>query len=178
MNLLAQALDLTAAADIRDIRGPVEIPDPTPWLLYGAAAFAVLAVGAMVFLFLNRRRATPLRPPWEIALERLENVRQLMAPGRARDFAYALSEVLRAYIEDRYGLPTSPVTTEEFLQGLESSRVGPVAANREPLGRFLAQCDLGKFARWQLGEPEMEALYGTARNFIEATREKEEGSPS
>jgi hypothetical protein len=176
MTLLAEAL--AGAADIRDIRGPVEIPQPAPWLLYGAALLAVLAIGAVAFHFLRRRRADRRRPPWEIAFERLEGVRQLMEPGRARDFAYALSEVLRAYIEARYGLPTSPVTTEEFLQGLESSRVGPVAANREPLGRFLAQCDLGKFAKWQLGEPEMEALYGTARSFIEATREKEEGSPS
>ena len=90
--------------DIRDIRGPKFIAPP--WLLPAVVAGAILlALGAYGFWRRLRRRRRPrVLLPFEVALQRLEEMRALMQPGRAREFSIAVSDVVRRYIEERFGV--------------------------------------------------------------------------
>jgi hypothetical protein len=155
--------------DIHDIRGVISVPYPLMWLLYLVGG-VVLAV-ALYYLWKWLRR-TVIKPklPHEIALERLEAARALMNEGQVREYAFAVSEVIRNYIEQRFGERARRRTTEEFLSDLLRQTGTPLAEHRALLEDFLNHCDLPKFARWQLSVPEMESMHESARAFISNTR--------
>ena len=98
--------------DIRDIRGPKFIAPP--WLLPAAIAGAILLVSSAYgfWRWLRRRRQPRVLLPFEVALQRLEEMRALMQPGRAREFSIAVSDVVRRYIEERFGVTATHRTTE------------------------------------------------------------------
>lgn len=157
------------SGDIRDIRGVIPIPYPLLWVFYvlgGAALAAVLYFG---WEWLRRTVMKP-KLPHELALERLEAARALMNESQVREYAFAVSEVIRNYIEQRFGERARRRTTEEFLADLLKQTGTPLAEHRALLEDFLNHCDLPKFARWQLSTAEMESMYQSARSFITNTR--------
>jgi hypothetical protein len=104
--------------------------------------------------------------PSEIALQRLEEVRALMQPAAAGKFSVAVSDAVRRYIEDGFGVTATHRTTEEFLHGLLESPQAPLSPHRAPLSEFLQQCDLVKFAGMSLTVQNMESLHHSARAFV------------
>ena len=67
-------------------------------------------------------------------------------PEQITRFYSELADLLRYYIERRFAVPAPTRTTREFLDDLQQSAV--LETNqRELLDRFLARCDLVKFAR-------------------------------
>jgi len=163
-----------AVEDIRDIRGPKFIFPP--WLLPAVIAGAVLlAVGAWgLRRWLRRRRQPRALLPFEIALQRLEEMRALMQPAAAREFSIAVSDVVRRYIEERFGVTATHRTTEEFLHELLESSHAPLARHRAVLSEFLQQCDLVKFAGISLTLQNMESLHHSARAFVLETAKPDE----
>jgi Domain of unknown function (DUF4381) len=162
--------------DIRDIRGPKFIFPP--WLLPAVIAGTVLlAVGALgLWRWLRRRRRPRVLLPFEIALQRLEAVRALMQPDDAREFSIAVSDVVRRYIEERFGVTATHRTTEEFLHDLLDSSHAPLARHRALLSEFLQQCDLVKFAGMSLTLQNMESLHHSARAFVLETAKPDEAA--
>ena len=163
-----------AVEDIRDIRGPKFIFPP--WLLPAVIAGAVLlAFGAWgLWRRLRRRRRPRLLLPFEIALQRLEEMRALMQPDDAREFSIAVSDVVRRYIEERFGATATHRTTEEFLHDLLDSSHAPLARHRALLSEFLQACDLVKFAGMSLTLQNMESLHHSARAFVLETAKPDE----
>lgn len=155
--------------DIHDIGGVISTPYPLMWVfeVLGGIALAV----ALYFTWKWLRR-TVLKPklPHEIALERLEAARALMTESQVREYAFEVSEVIRNYIEQRFGERAKRRTTEEFLSDLLQQTGTPLAEHRLLLEDFLNHCDLPKFARWQLSVHEMESMHESARAFISNTR--------
>jgi hypothetical protein len=153
--------------DIRDIRGPKAV---TPaWPLPAAVAAAVLlALIAYGIWRIRRRRPRPLLP-FEIALQRLEDIRPLMVPPRAPEFSVAVSDIVRSYIEQRFDVTATRQTTEEFLRDIVDSADTPLARHRPVLGKFLQQCDFVKFGGASLSVPSMESLRQSARAFVSGT---------
>jgi hypothetical protein len=163
-----------AVEDIRDIRGPKFIFPP--WLLPALIAGAVLlAFGAFgLWRWLRRRRRPRVLLPFEIALQRLEEMRALMQPDDAREFSIAVSDVVRRYIEERFGVTATHRTTEEFLHDLLESSHAPLARHRALLSEFLQACDLVKFAGMSLTLQNMESLHHSARAFVLETAKPDE----
>ena len=104
--------------DIRDIRGPQFVAPA--WLLPAlVAGGAVLALGVYgVWRWQRHRRSLRTTLPFELALQRLEDLRALMQPQSAREFSIAVSDIVRSYIEQRFDLTATHRTTEEFLRDL------------------------------------------------------------
>lgn len=155
------------AAGLRDISGPIVIPNPWPAPLAVAGALILLAL--LVFAirsWLVRRRRAPT--PEARALGRLAEARRLLAAGLAREYGVAVSDAVRLYLEERFGARAAHRTTEEFLRDLAASEGAMLASRRPLLGRFLEHCDLAKFARAPLTEDEMEALHATALAIVRA----------
>jgi hypothetical protein len=151
--------------DIRDIRGPRHIPEPVNWAawLLGGAALAALGFAAWRWA---RRRALAAKLPYELALDRLEKVRALMRPESAREFSFAVSEIVRGYTEQRFHVWAARRTTEEFLRDLLTPSDALLGGHRTLLADFLHHCDLAKFARWILSHDEMETMYRSAHTFV------------
>lgn len=151
--------------DIRDIVGPVAVPDPWAHL----PLFLAVAAGiGLLFLAIRllRLRSARLATPEARAAARLEEARRLLDPASPREFGAAVSWAVRLYVEERFGARASERTTEEFLQGLADAMDSPLGARRPLLERFLQHCDLAKFARSALTRDEMEALFQSARELV------------
>jgi hypothetical protein len=158
------------AEDIRGIQGPVEIPVPPDWSPWGLVGLGVLALATAVWVIvrlMRRRAAARVLTARDRALAALEEARRLMDPVASRDYAYAVSDALREFIEVRFRLPSTRQTTEEFLRTIaeRGSALGPYRAT---LLEFLGLCDLGKFGKWALDEGSMEAMQGSALAVIKA----------
>jgi hypothetical protein len=160
--------------DIRDIRGPKYMFPP--WFLPAVIAGAVLlALGGWgLWRRLRRRRQPRVLLPFEVALQRLEEMRALMQPEDAREFSIAVSDVVRRYIEERFSVTATHRTTEEFLHDLLESSHAPLARHRALLSEFLQQCDLVKFAGMSLTLQNMESLHHSARAFVLETAKPDE----
>ena len=160
----------TVAGDIRDIRGVISIP--YEWLWAGYVLIGVAAAGLLyaAWRFLRRKAAAKAKLPFEIALEKLEAARSLMTVETVREYAFTVSEIIRVYIEQRFGEKAARRTTEEFLSDLLAQTGTPLAQHRALLEDFLNHCDLIKFARWGATDRELESMHESARAFILDTR--------
>ncbi len=162
----------------RDVKPPAEIPEPPSrwyaWVIGGFAGLGVLVV--IVVLLARRLRGRGPKEitvsPHEWAMDRLQALidEDLIGQGQVQEFYYRLNAILRQYIELRFGLMAPEMTTEEFLDALRTSdALRP--DHKESLERFLAACDLVKYARYEPGSDEVEQVFATARDFIEQTTE-------
>ncbi len=160
----------------RDITGTLTPPGkPLSPLAWAGIVGAVVAVAALLVLLivwlrrLARRPAPPILPEvWALrALARLEAA-GLIESGRAKQYYYSLSEIVRVYIERKFALAAPEMTTQEFLTTLARNRRAlPYDADR--LRDFLEACDLVKYAALAPRAIEAEQALGIARAFIDAT---------
>jgi len=166
----AAAPDADQAGDIHDIRGPISIPYQWLWAAYLVGGLIITSLLFALWRWFRGRVKIQSKLPHEIALDRLEAARALMTETQVREYAFAVSEIIRTYIEQRFGERAAHRTTEEFLSDLLHQTGTPLAAHRALLEDFLNHCDLPKFARWQLSVHEMESMHDSARTFILETR--------
>jgi len=162
------------AEDIHDIRGLISIPYEWFWAAYILGGIVVVAALYYAWQFFRRRSKAKAKLPHEIALEKLEAARALMSPDSVREYAFTVSEIIRVYIEQRFGEKAARRTTEEFLSDLVQQTGTPLAQHRALLEDFLNHCDLIKFARWGATGSELESMQESARTFILDTRPQPE----
>jgi len=120
-------------------------------LTYGAIGLvAGLALAYLVYRWRTRPRAAipppPPRPPWEVALERLDEVRHagLLEVARFQEYFDRVNDAVREYLGARYGFDGLESTTDEILSALKRASVDSIALPFV-LG-FCEECDLVKFA--------------------------------
>ena len=136
--------------ELRDIAPPVDVPlwNPEPRLLAGVAVVAFAVLGWALYRRWQRRPRPPVLPPDPLKVALAALARLAGEEGRAlsdRDFAAAVAEVLRRFLEGRHRLAAPRQTTEEFLETVERSNRFPQPV-RERLHLFLRRCDELKFA--------------------------------
>jgi hypothetical protein len=160
---------------LRDIKAVVAPPwNPRPWMV--GAATLLLLLGLGLWFWRRRRRkepAPPVQPPHEVALRALG---ALLQDERLRDpgsFAFDLSEVLRRYLEGRFGFLAWRMTTAEVLRSMPRE----LAAQRkveQAVREVLEASDRVKFARDVVTADELRAWADQVRDVVEATRPREE----
>jgi hypothetical protein len=137
------------------------------WATLGIVIGAILAY--LIWRKLNQPKPVPPppppRPPWEVALEELDEVRHagLLEVKRYSEYFDRTSDALRRYLGARFGFDGLESTTDEILASLKKQAGGfirfdtPQADGRPSFGpapgvsfdrvaRFLRECDLVKFA--------------------------------
>jgi len=165
-----------ASLDINDIAPPVKFP--FGWRNILIVIGCVAAAAAALLLWKRRRikeKITPKLPAHEIAYRKLEELlaRKLVEEKLYREFTAEVADILREYVEDRFGLKAPERTTEEFL--VEVSPALPVDAEKKDiLKKFLLHSDLVKFAALEPSVEDVERTFATCRDFIEATKAREE----
>jgi hypothetical protein len=160
----------------RDITGTLLPPlPPLPWWVRVLLGLGALAVVAGVYALYRVLRQRALRPPppilpevWALrALSALENTNWFDIE-RVREYYYRLTEVVRRYIELKFGLAAPEMTTEEFLVSLAHDGQGlPYETGR--LRVFLEACDFVKYAALQPTREDGQQVLRTARAFVQAT---------
>lgn len=197
--LLSPALKIT----IRSVLTPQDAPQnpreitgvlaPPPrrltlleWALIGAGAvIAALLVLLFVRAIIAWRRRPPLPiPADQAALAALDALQRqpLQTQAQMRSYHYALSEIVRQYIERAFGIAAPEMTTEEFLRSI--GRSTPARGSGAPLIQdatlltllvgadlrpFLEQCDLVKYAALAPSLDDAQRALSEARAFIQRT---------
>lgn len=160
------------ATQLRDIRGPVPLPEKKPWLLYGGAALALLVFSAALFIILKKKRKKPQAPaitPWDRALTDLKNAADLKT-GRPLQYTEQVSSILREYVESRFGCKITRQTSTEFLRTLEEQKNSSIpSAWHDSLKNCFQLCDLAKFAHRVPDPQDLEDMEQSIISFIEET---------
>ncbi|MBW7905984.1 MAG: hypothetical protein LC135_10640 [Phycisphaerae bacterium] len=160
----------------RDITGTIVPPrPPLPAWMVAALALAALAglgvigLGAWLVVRWLSRPPPPLTPE-QWALQELGRLASagLVAAGRPREHYYRMSEIVRTYIERRFGLAAPEMTTEEFMQSL-SDRRAALPFDRDSLAAYLAAIDLVKYAALAPAPADAEQAMQKAVAFIRGT---------
>jgi hypothetical protein len=160
----------------RDITGTLLPPKPplSPRALalrivLVSVALALVVTGIYLYIRWRHRPVPPVAPEvWALRqLAGLDNIDWADAEA-VRAFYYRLTEIVRAYIERRFGLAAPEMTTEEFLAALARDR-GAVPYDPVRLRGFLESCDVVKYAAVQPMRSDGENALATARAFIDAS---------
>lgn len=174
-------VDTTQA--IKDIKEIYEVPfswmdwlrENWPWVAGGVALAAILVA---LIRFLVRRARKPkvqkevapvLKPIHVHALESLDaiNKRNMWQQGLTKEYQSEVTDVLRAYIEERFNVPAMESTTDELLGSLRMSEMS--AGQREQLANMLHMADMVKFAKWTPLPAENEQLMAGAIKLVQQT---------
>lgn len=151
--------------DIRDIRQPRHFPTPWLWVVIAAGVVSLIAAGYAAWQWLQHGKYFEMVPS-EMALQRLDEARRLMDPDQAREYCFAVSKIIRSYLEDQWHLHAPRLTTEEFLRELVEGSDTIAAPHRALLSDFLQHCDLAKFAGWRYSLPALAEMHGSAVDFV------------
>ncbi len=165
---------------LRDIQPPLPLPQEPVYILYVAGVVAILLIAALVYWFYRRRNKTVRLPAaHETALAALSRARQMMNVEQGLQYAGDVSAILRKYIEERFCIQASRQTTKEFFDSITERTDRGVALfsseHRSRLKECLRECDMAKFARCTPDMQGMEKMESAVRDFIEETRENQEG---
>ena len=176
----------TAEASIKDIKAPLD--EPFDWheylpLIYGGIA-ALIVIIIIIFLiakFFKKKPQIiippkPQEPPHITALQNLENIRnqKLWQEGKYKEYHTLISDVLRMYIEGRYGVAAMELTSDEILKVMQSQVIDSVS--KEKLKQILVLADYVKFAKVIPVDVENELSINAAFDFINGTKREESGS--
>jgi hypothetical protein len=158
--------------DIRGLKPPETFPNPWLWLipaaLLAALVLAWVARSLMRRLRRLREQAEAPLPPWEEALQALDSLpwREWLDAGQVKRYYFALSEVLKRYIERRFEFHAVEQTTTEMLASMRTYKT-PM---RDDIGRFLTRSDLVKYAKLVPPDDEATAAIAQVREFVMRTK--------
>ena len=175
--ITVQSVGLDEGGDIRAIRGPLGIPLSViyvlPWILLLA-----LFGGLVYWLWVRRRpaEAGPRRAvviprfPHEDAYEALDRLQasDLVERGEVKEYHILASEIIRTYVEGRYGVYALEMTTGEVIEGLRDTGVPEDAV--QTFDPFASRCDLVKFAKLRPAPDACRDSLEAARAFVDQTR--------
>lgn len=164
--------------EIKDIKGQIKYPikfmEVAPWvglaLLIAALIFVVVR-----YIVMHRRHRTFLGkpivkdPPHIVALRALDSIRRhrLWQNDKQKQFYTEVTDVLRVYIADRFGIVAMERPSKEMLADLKKQDLDPrLYENMEEL---FTRADLVKFAKYQASAEQDEAVLPDAVRFVNAT---------
>ncbi|MBN2765327.1 MAG: hypothetical protein JXR27_03065 [Paludibacteraceae bacterium] len=110
-------------------------------------------------------------PPYLSAISKLDQIKQEKAwqTGRSKEYHTRLTDVLREYIEETFGVPCMEMTSEEVFSALLHLRYESKTAY-ESLQQILRLADLVKFAKWEALPDEHELSLYNAYLFVNQTK--------
>jgi len=81
-----------------------------------------------------------------------------------------MSEILRIYLEKRYGILAVESTTLEILRDFKNQNIEIDLKAKEELKEVLESCDLAKFAKWIPEPTEIIHLNKESKGIVEETK--------
>ena len=162
---------------------PFKVAEIKSYLLWGLLALVVL-VALLVALdrYLKARgrrlgdlfKPAPPQPPHVIAIAALEALhhQKLWQNNKHKLYYSLLTEILRTYIDGRWGVSAMEMTSDEIIAAMRSVELPDKA--RMDLTAILRDADLVKFAKFAPEAEQNENDYQKAYYFVEETKPIEE----
>lgn len=160
--------------------GPVSIPskwyDWIPdWWVWVVIALIAIALGVVIYflykkngpsLFVPRRLPTP----FEIATQRLQELkrRRLIEQGQTKMYYTELIDILRAYLEGRFGINAMEMPTKQILKKLRENKETHLSSAQ--MEQVLHLADFVKFAAANPDPLEGQKTFNTISDFVMSTK--------
>ena len=147
------------------------------WILLGALLLGAI-IGALFWLYLRKKNkgyffAPPVViPPHVLAVQEIDKLKAEKAwqQGREKEFYTKLTDILRIYITERYGVNALELTSGEILAEINKrTEVDSVVDN---LKQILSTSDLVKFAKYTPYIDENDMSLVNAYFFVSQTKEE------
>ena len=162
---IAPAL-LALAEEFHDIASPVNYSLIPPWLVFVIAFVVLSLLGLVVWWFVQRPKLElPPKAPREIALGELEQIQPEIERMSPYQFSIRVSDILRRYVTQQYGLPATRQTSIEFLTATAKAPSFSTD-DKSLLEDFLNRCDLIKFAKYEATTSDSDLLLEEAIRFV------------
>ena len=182
--LLFEGLDMevktmpvdTATFQIHDIKGQMRYPltfrETLPWI---GGVLLLAALTALLVWWLRRRRSDAAAtahkdPAYIVALRELDKWRgdKFWAPDKQKAYYSGITDALKTYIEDRFGVDAPEMTTAELFDALKGAEDLPADLREELRGVF--ECaDFVKFAKHVASDEDNARALPTAVRFVTST---------
>ena len=175
-------MDTTDMA-ITDIKGVYKAPiwwwGIFRWVLLALLLAGVGVAGYYLITYLQSRKreeegnevvTEPLRPAEEVALEKLDAIKEkkIWQQGQVKEYHTQLTDVVREYIARRFEVSSVEQTSDETLRDIR-----PLLNERkdlyDQLRKMLTLADLVKFAKWSATPDENELSLRNAYTFVRET---------
>lgn len=173
---------------ITDIKGIYNAPiwwwGILRWVLLALAIAGVGIGGYYLITYLRSRYSEapatdvpmePLRPAEEVALEKLDAIREqkIWQSGQVKEYHTQLTDVVREYIARRFEVSSTEQTSDETLRAMRGL-LSDKKELYEDLRKMLTLADLVKFAKWTTTPDENELSLRSAYAFVKETTPIEE----
>ena len=158
------------------IRYPVTVQEVLPWLgLFWVVSIIVILIVCLIMM--RKRKNDPeyvkKDPAHIVALRELDKYRgsQMWAPEKQKAFYSGVTDALREYISERYGIGAMEMTTAEIFGQMKGTDV-PEQLQKDAKELF-DRADFVKFAKYVASEDENAATLPLAVRFVTETYQAE-----
>ena len=174
-------VDVSKMKDIHDIKPVEEVPFslidwlPDYWWLW---LLVLLLIGGGLWAYFKyfKKGINPLKPlkkrlpPYDEAMANLQRLKaaQLWQQGQEKEYFTGLTDILRVYIDRRFGVNAVEMTSSQIIDTLKHNN--ETKAVNEQLEMILEVADIVKFANARPLADDNEVAYQRAVNFVEETR--------
>jgi len=153
---------------------PDFIIDYWVWILV-----AILVIAAAIILYIIFRRKTipiqlrkqaPKPSPYEVAISGLNALKEedLCAIGREKEYYTRLTDILRIYLQDRFGINAMEMTTVQITRAVNSN--SETRPSEPIMHAILEMADFVKFAKARPMPEDNVRSYNNALKFVEDTK--------
>lgn len=178
-------------APLTDVVDPEDasILDSVPDFLYyywWVILLGLILIAAGIYAWMQLRKGESLLPkrpektPYEQAIYDLKNLkaRKLWESGREKEYYTELTDILRRYLDGRFGIKAMEMTSNEIMSHLADLGSGEVPSDK--MRDILDMADFVKFAMVRPLPDDNVALYNNALEFVESTKPiaTEENTPA
>ncbi len=165
----------TATFQIHDIKGQIKYPltfaEILPYIL-GINLLALLAIviGCLIIMSKRTRTVTEVHrdPPYIVALRNLDSLRgdKYWAPDKQKTLYSGITDTLRTYIENVFGINAEEMTTAEIFEALDGRVPQDLYAEAKDL---FETADFVKFAKFFATDEQNAAAVPSAVKFVTST---------
>jgi hypothetical protein len=171
----------TLTMQIHDIAPPMKAPIlPGEWLGWAMLLFfGGQVIFALIYILRHRSRSKkaaarsrrrPDEPPHVTAIRELEKLQseKLWQNQRHKLYYTRLTDIVREYIEGRYGVGAMEMTSDEITHAM--TEINIPARSHEQIRRLLSTADYVKFAKYVPDAQDNEMSWSDAYYFVEETK--------
>lgn len=144
------------------------------WILI--CLFATVA-GIVLYILLHKkklpaimRKEAPKPSPYEVAITELNNLKSqdLCAVGREKEYYTRLTDILRVYLQDRFGINAMEMTTGQITRAVNAN--SETRPSESAMRTILEMADFVKFAKARPLPEDNVRTFNNALKFVEDTK--------
>ncbi len=183
LRVLSVPIDTTNVEQIYDLKGAMEPSfDISEWYFPFILSIITLIVSLLITYIIirikdnkpiiRRIRLTPYIPPHKAAMNEISKIKDdaLWESDDSKTYYTKLTDILRRYMQGRYGFNAMEMTTDEIISEIE--KVNDPSAIQE-LGDLFTTADLVKFAKAHPAITDNDKNLLNAINYIQSTKKEE-----